>query len=490
MNWLSRMLGQRQKRLRRDRVDAARDHRGGLVARGRARGARARRARARRRPRRRPSRCCPARSVVIDETQPGACHCELVSTRGGRARHERRRLEQLATSRRARSSCAPGRWWPRSAATECTSSRLAFVVAATRRRRARSGPPARPTAGRSAGWRRSANAEVAAVVERSGAGRTRRGARGRRGRTAIGHGPSRPRPPTPPPRRPSASRAGARPPQVDPLHPRVGQVGLIACCRHRSSPTSRRPGSSSRGSRPSAAARPFLVYRDGGGRAGDRRRSTSSTGSRSAAGRATRSRSTGTPRSRACTRRSSASGADWMVVDDGLSHNGTWVNGERVTGRRRLRDGDVIAVGATALAFVRPGRGGVAADRHGRPARTSAARSPRPSDACSSRSAGRSGTTPYATPATNQQIADELVVSVDAVKSTLRALFAVFGARRRCRRTASARCSPRRRCAAASSRGATSSRNPTWATTFSPTQVTHTRPSRREDVRSRSLTDM
>ncbi len=34
---------------------------------------------------------------------------------------------------------------------------------------------------------------------------------------------------------------------------------------------------------------------------------------------------------------------------------------------------------------------------------------------------------PYATPATNQQIADELVVSVDAVKSNLRALFAAFG---------------------------------------------------------------
>ena len=32
----------------------------------------------------------------------------------------------------------------------------------------------------------------------------------------------------------------------------------------------------------------------------------------------------------------------------------------------------------------------------------------------------------YSTPATNQQIADELVVSVDAVKSNLRALFAAF----------------------------------------------------------------
>jgi DNA-binding NarL/FixJ family response regulator len=34
---------------------------------------------------------------------------------------------------------------------------------------------------------------------------------------------------------------------------------------------------------------------------------------------------------------------------------------------------------------------------------------------------------PYGSPATNQQVADELVISVDTVKSTLRALFAEFG---------------------------------------------------------------
>ena len=39
-------------------------------------------------------------------------------------------------------------------------------------------------------------------------------------------------------------------------------------------------------------------------------------------------------------------GEEWTVVDDGLSHNGTFVAGERVTARRRLRDGDVIAIGA------------------------------------------------------------------------------------------------------------------------------------------------
>src|ERR1700754_5334119 len=33
-------------------------------------------------------------------------------------------------------------------------------------------------------------------------------------------------------------------------------------------------------------------------------------------------------------------GPDWTVVDDGLSRNGTYLNGERVNGRRRLRAGD------------------------------------------------------------------------------------------------------------------------------------------------------
>ena len=34
---------------------------------------------------------------------------------------------------------------------------------------------------------------------------------------------------------------------------------------------------------------------------------------------------------------------------------------------------------------------------------------------------------PYAAPASNREIADELVIGTDAVKGTLRALFALFG---------------------------------------------------------------
>src|SRR3954466_9826123 len=44
-------------------------------------------------------------------------------------------------------------------------------------------------------------------------------------------------------------------------------------------------------------------------------------------------------------------GDDWVLCDEGMSHNGTFVNGERVRGRRRLRSGDAISVGDTLIAF-------------------------------------------------------------------------------------------------------------------------------------------
>ena len=47
-------------------------------------------------------------------------------------------------------------------------------------------------------------------------------------------------------------------------------------------------------------------------------------------------------------------GRDWIVVDDGLSSNGTYVNGERVNGRRRLRDGDRLVFGETPVQFRAP----------------------------------------------------------------------------------------------------------------------------------------
>jgi len=45
---------------------------------------------------------------------------------------------------------------------------------------------------------------------------------------------------------------------------------------------------------------------------------------------------------------------EWTVADDGLSQNGTWVNGLRLTGRRRLTDGDLLRVGRTIFAYCAP----------------------------------------------------------------------------------------------------------------------------------------
>jgi FHA domain len=45
---------------------------------------------------------------------------------------------------------------------------------------------------------------------------------------------------------------------------------------------------------------------------------------------------------------------EWTVCDDGVSQNGTWVNGMRLAGRRRLADGDLLRVGRTIFAFCSP----------------------------------------------------------------------------------------------------------------------------------------
>ena len=120
-------------------------------------------------------------------------------------------------------------------------------------------------------------------------------------------------------------------------------------------------------------------------------------------------------------------GDEWTVVDDGLSHNGTFVNGTRVTSRHRLHDGDMITIGGTAIAFRAP-----ASESLSRPTVTAIG----PSLGELLTPAQRRvllalcrpfKDSPYATPATNQQVADELFISVDTVKSTLRALFEIFG---------------------------------------------------------------
>jgi hypothetical protein len=47
-------------------------------------------------------------------------------------------------------------------------------------------------------------------------------------------------------------------------------------------------------------------------------------------------------------------GTDWVLADDGLSRNGSFVNGERVAGRRRLCHGDELRFGRTSMVFSSP----------------------------------------------------------------------------------------------------------------------------------------
>ena len=48
---------------------------------------------------------------------------------------------------------------------------------------------------------------------------------------------------------------------------------------------------------------------------------------------------------------------DWFLVDDGMSRNGSFVNGQRLQGRRRLLTGDKLRFGSTRVEFHAPYRG-------------------------------------------------------------------------------------------------------------------------------------
>jgi DNA-binding CsgD family transcriptional regulator len=114
-------------------------------------------------------------------------------------------------------------------------------------------------------------------------------------------------------------------------------------------------------------------------------------------------------------------GDEWTLVDDGLSRNGSFVNGGRVAGRRRLADGDVVLVGQTPLLFRAPGpvtkttvsRGPAAQVQLTDAQRRVLVALCRPLLAADGGSA----------PAGNRAIAAELHLSLDGVKTHIRALF-------------------------------------------------------------------
>lgn len=120
-------------------------------------------------------------------------------------------------------------------------------------------------------------------------------------------------------------------------------------------------------------------------------------------------------------------GGEWTLLDDGFSLNGSFVNGTIVHGRRRLHDGDTLRLGRSLLLFRDPGEANA----------RSTAPAGEPERAVHLSELQRrvliglcrpfKDSTAFVTPATNEQIAAELFLSVDAVKKHMRALFEKFG---------------------------------------------------------------
>jgi pSer/pThr/pTyr-binding forkhead associated (FHA) protein len=111
------------------------------------------------------------------------------------------------------------------------------------------------------------------------------------------------------------------------------------------------------------------------------------------------------------------------LLDDGLSRNGSFVGEERVDGRRRLRDGDTLRFGRTRVLFRRPGEGAPEATVAASQMPAAAAVSPGQRRVLVALCRPFKDGEAFATPPTNQAIAAELHLSVDAVKTHMRALF-------------------------------------------------------------------
>ena len=170
--------------------------------------------------------------------------------------------------------------------------------------------------------------------------------------------------------------------------------------------------------------RPFLLYRDGDG--AQQIVDLGDTPERLTIGRSTQN-DVALPWDREVSRVHASLerlGDEWTFVDDGRSHNGSFIDGARVQGRQRLRDGDTIALGRTIIVFRRPtGRESL------RTATSQQRTTPKISEAqmrvltalCRPYTDNA-----YAVPASNKQIADELIIGVETVKTHMRALFEAF----------------------------------------------------------------
>ncbi len=117
---------------------------------------------------------------------------------------------------------------------------------------------------------------------------------------------------------------------------------------------------------------------------------------------------------------------DWTIADEGLSRNGTFIGSERISGRRRLSDGDMIRFGRTLVEYRRPTAGStvLTASTQGMFGVGSLTEMQRAILIALARPY-KAGVA-YAVPASNAEVAREVHLSLDAVKGHLKVLYARF----------------------------------------------------------------
>ena len=116
-------------------------------------------------------------------------------------------------------------------------------------------------------------------------------------------------------------------------------------------------------------------------------------------------------------------GGSWTVLDEGLSRNGTLVNGTRVRGRRRLADRDVIRFGSTQVLFRDPAE----QSAETRPASDAAGLTAAQKRVLVALCRPLLGDAEMAgAPPANAEMATALNVSVEAVRSQMKSLFRLF----------------------------------------------------------------
>jgi FHA domain len=117
-------------------------------------------------------------------------------------------------------------------------------------------------------------------------------------------------------------------------------------------------------------------------------------------------------------------GGEWIITDAGLSANGTRINDTPLSERRRLRDGDLIRVGNTIIAFCSP-TDPAASTMHADAASLTINVTPAQRRVLVALCRPYLLTGSLSAPS-NAEIAAELFLSVDSIKTHIKALFTAF----------------------------------------------------------------